>query len=214
MKSMKYLTLGGAVLALVFSAGIASAKKNKGPAFTISQGSAFTITVTESSTGIPLGTTGYRDALLTINQTRAYKFTFMGCGNSGLDNRFLIDVTKMGGHHATEPVFFDCKTSTVGDSFIANLNISAVGPHSPFHFQSAADNSGPSVFNGEGPFDGTYTNGNEFSNMSIFYAIDGSTSDPGETSGDAVLLGLSDGGVPNDMDYQDLVVEISLPSKK
>jgi hypothetical protein len=204
LKSTKYLSLSAAVLALVFSAGIAAAKGPKG-GFTISQGASFTIGPTSGPQVIPVGTTGYTDALLNITGTRAYKFTFMGCGDTSLDNRFFVAGTKK---------FFDCKTSKDGDSFIVNLKTANVGPHSPFYFQSDADHGGPSVFNGEGPFDGTYTNGNDWSNTSIFYAIDGSTSSPGETSGTAVLLGLSDGGVPHDMDYQDLVVEISLPGKK
>src|SRR5271166_6189048 len=152
MKSMKYLAFAGAVLALVFSAGIVAAK---GPVFTISQGAAFTIGPTSGPIMIPIGTTGYSDANLSAVGHRAYKFTFMGCGDSGLDNRFFVDVT---------PKFFDCKTSKVGDSFTVNLRSAVIGPHSPFHFQSDADHGGPSVFNGEGPFDGTYTHGNSFSN--------------------------------------------------
>ena len=58
----------------------------------------------------------------------------------------------------------DCDTNKIGDSLTAFLNVANFGPHSPFHFQAAANLLGPSVFNGEGPFDGTYTNGNTFSN--------------------------------------------------
>jgi hypothetical protein len=92
-----------------------------------------------------------------------------------------------------------------------------VGPHSPFHFQSAANHGGPSVFNGEGPMFGYQTYDNKFtifSNVSIFYAIDGSMSDPAATSGNAVLLGLADGAVYLDNDHQDLVVRITTPNQK
>jgi hypothetical protein len=198
---MRFLTLGAAVVALAISSGAASAGPS--PVFTISGGSAETLMPTSGPTPIPVGTTGYSNALLTISHTRAYRFEFLGCGDSSLDNRFYLS-----GSHK----YFDCKTSKIGDHFIANLKIGDVGPHSPFHFQAAADMGGPSVFNGEGPFNGTYTNDNSFSNTSIFYAIDGSTADPGATSGNAVLLGLADGGVLHDNDHQDLVVRISRPN--
>jgi hypothetical protein len=199
---MKFLIVSAAVLALVISSGVASA--GHGDAFTISGGSPETIAPTTDGEAIPEGTTGYADALLTISGTRAYKFEFLGCGDATLDNRFYINGTHK---------FFDCATSQIGDSFIANMNVSKVKPHSPFHFQSGANQLGPSVFNGEGPFfDGWYSNV-YYSNVSIFYAIDGSTSDPGLTSGNAVLLGFTDGGAPNDNDHQDLVVRISLPSE-
>src|SRR5271167_3654141 len=71
MKSMKYLTLGGAVLALVFSAGFAAAKGSKSPVFTISQGAAFTIMPTSGLVMIPIGTTGYSNALLSAAGHRA-----------------------------------------------------------------------------------------------------------------------------------------------
>jgi hypothetical protein len=175
------------------------------PLFTISGGSAETIMPTTGPTPIAIGTTGYSDALLTISHTRAYKFEFLGCGDSGLDNRFYVLGFFGKLHH------FDCKTSKIGDHFIANLKKIDVGPHSPFHFQAAADAGGPSVFNGEGPFNGTYTNDDSWSNTSIFYAIEGSTANPGATSGDVVLLGLADGGVLKDNDHQDLAVRISRP---
>jgi hypothetical protein len=211
MKSIKYLTLSGTVLALVFSAGIAAAK-DKAPVFTISGGADFTIGVTSGEQTIPVGTTGYSNALLTTDKNHEYTFTFMGCGNADLENRFVV----IGNNHSQDKTHrkqnstsFDCSTSKIGDSFKAKLDANQFGAHMPFYFQAGAELGGPSIFNGEGPFDGTFTGGHSFSNMSIFYAIEGSTSDPGETTGAKVLLGLSDGGVTNDTDYQDLVVEVS-----
>jgi hypothetical protein len=206
------LVLGFVVLAVTISPSIARAEQAGAtpveqarathvPLFTISGGSAETLL---SIGTIPSGTTGYRDALLKISRTRAYRFEFLGCSNAVFDNRFYVLGFFGTLHH------FDCKTSKIGDHFIANLKIGKVGPHSPFHFQAEADMGGPSVFNGEGPFNGTYTNNDFFSNTSIFYAIEGSTGNPGATSGDVILLGFSDGGVLNDHD-QDLVVRISKP---
>ena len=203
MKFMKLTTLGAAVLAIVLASGMAGAAQ--GDAFTISGGSSETIVPTTGDMGLPVGTTGYSDALLTIGHTRAYKFEFLGCGDAILDNRFYLRGSRN---------FFACSTSKVGDSFIANMKVGQVGPHSPFHFQSGADINGPSIFNGEGPFTGTYTNDVSFSNVSIFYAIDGSTGSPGMTSGNAVLLGFADGGNVLDNDHQDLVIRISLPNGK
>jgi hypothetical protein len=200
---MKVLILSAAIFAFAINSGFAAA--GQPDAFTISGGSAYALPSTTGPTAIPVGTTGFTNALLTISKTRAYKFEFLGCGDAGFDNRFYLNGTDK---------FFDCKTSRIGDSFIANMKVDEVGPHSPFHFQSASELSGPSVFNGEGPLDGSYTNGVTYSNTSIFYTIDGSDSDPPAASGKAVLLGLADGGVPNDNDYQDLVVRISLPSEK
>ena len=199
---MKLLTIGAAAVALALSSGAASAAQSI--PFTISGGSAETIMMTTGPTPIPVGTTGYGNALLTIGRTRSYKFEFLGCGDSTFDNRFYLSGTSH---------FFDCETSKIGDSFVANLKVGDVGPHSPFHFQAAADVSGPSVFNGEGPLIGNYT-GNDYDNTSIFYAIDGSMEVTGATSGNAVLLGFTDGGIPGDNDHQDLVVRISLPNQK
>lgn len=204
MKFVRFLTLGAALLALAISTGNAGAGQ-KGDAFTISGGAAETLLPTTGPMPIPLGTTGYSDALLTISHTRAYKFEFLGCGDTIVNNRFYLLGTDN---------FFDCNTSKIGDSFIANLKPDEVGPHSPFHFQAGVELSGPSVFNGEGPLTGTYTNDSPFDNVSIFYAIEGSISDPGLTSGNVVLLGLSDGGHPGDNDHEDLVVRISLPHQK
>lgn len=211
----KCLMLAIVVLAVAISSGItraqqpgATSNEQAGPSlplFTISGGTAETLMPTSGPTPLPIGTTGYSDALLTISHTRAYKFEFLGCGDSGLDNRFYVLGFFGTLHH------FDCKTSKIGDHFTANLKKSKVGPHSPFHFQAAADAGGPSVFNGEGPFNGTYTNDDSWSNTSIFYAIEGSTGTPGATSGNVVLLGLADGGVLKDNDHQDLVVRISRP---
>lgn len=200
---MKFSILIVAVLGLAISAGVASA--GPGSAFTITGGSAEVISSTTGPMPIPLGTTGFSDALLQVSKTRAYKFEFLGCGDATLANRFYLK----GSHH-----FFDCTTSKIGDSFIANMKVDQVEPHSPFHFQAGANLLGPSVFNGEGPFTGSYTNDVAYFNVSIFYAIDGSTSDPALASGDAVLLGLSDGAHPGDSDYQDLVVRISLPGEQ
>jgi hypothetical protein len=208
----KFLMLAMVVLAVTISSitraeqaspnQVEQASATHVPLFTISGGSAGTLM---STGGIPTGTTGYSDALLKISHTRAYRFEFLGCGDAAFDNRFYL--LGSGGHLQ----HFDCKTSKIGDHFIANLKIGKVGPHWPFHFQAAADMGGPSVFNGEGPFNGVYTNNDFFSNTSIFYAIEGSTANPGATSGDVVLLGFSDGGVLNDIDHQDLVVRISKP---
>lgn len=212
----KILLLAIVLLGVIFGASITRAGEANGaaaagqasitpvPLFTISEGSQLTLGPTTGPTPIAVGTTGYSDALLSINKTRAYKFKFLGCGDTVLDNRFYVRGAYGGIHH------FDCDTSKIGDHFIANLNKADV-PHSPFYFQAGADDNGPSVFNGEGPFDGTYTNGDSWSNTSIFYAIEGSTAAPGETSGDVVLLGLSDGGVLNDVDHQDMVIRISRP---
>lgn len=217
---MKFLTLGAAVVALAINSGAVSAADTSAadkfsPHFTISGGTAETLMPTSGPTGIPVGTTGYGNALLTISHTGAYKFTFLGCGDSALDNQFFLSGAHVPGKTfprvTLTPKFFDCNTSKIGDSFIGNLNKNAVVPHAPFSFQASADTGGPSVFNGEGPFTGTYTNGVAWSNTSIFYAIPGSTATPGATSGDAVLMGLSDGGRLMDNDHQDLVVEISLP---
>jgi hypothetical protein len=209
----KFLLLAIVVLAVTINSSITRAEQANAtpgeeasathvPLFTISGGSAETL----MSTGaIPSGTTGYSDALLKISHTRAYRFEFLGCGNALFDNRFYVLGFSGILHH------FDCKTSMIGNHFIANLKIGKVGPHSPFYFQAAADVGGPSVFNGEGPFNGTYTNNDFFSNTSIFYAIEGSTANPGATAGDVVLLGFSDGGVLNDIDHKDLVVRISKP---
>lgn len=206
---MKKLLLLATVVIAVAIAGTTRAQEPDtphAPLFTISGGSAETITPTSGPTPLPIGTTGYSDALLKVSQTQAYEFEFLGCGDSGLDNRFFVLGSFGALHH------FDCKTSKIGDHFIANLKIGKVGPHSPFYFQAAADAGGPSVFNGEGPFNGTYTNGDTWSNTSIFYAIEGSTTNPGATSGNVVLLGLADGGILKDNDHQDLVVRISRPS--
>lgn len=193
------------VVVIVLSiGGVARAQS----AFTISGGTSFTVTSPDGGMQIPVGTTGYTNAQLTISRTRAYKFEFLGCGDTSFDNRFYLFGTN-NFLSATNKIF-DCKINRPGDSFIANLKEGDVGPHFPFHFQARADLRGVSVFNGEGPVNGTYTNFT-FSNTSIFYAIDGSTSSPGLTSGDAVVLGFSDGGVPGDHDYQDLDVRITLP---
>jgi hypothetical protein len=48
--------------------------------------------------------------------------------------------------------------------------------------------------------------GISYSNTSIFYAFD-----PNDPSGNSVLVALTDGGVPDDDDYEDLVIRISLP---
>jgi hypothetical protein len=206
---MRFLTLSAAaVFALAISSGVARAHcQSDDDAFTISGGSAYTLPSTSGPTPIPVGTTGYTDALLTLDsdaEARVYRFEFLGCGDTKLGNRFYVSGTHK---------FFDCATSNVGDSFTAHLKVSDVGPHSPFHFQSAANLLGPSVFNGEGPFNGTYTNGKGYANTSIFYAIDGSTSNPAPTSGSAVVLGLADGGTfpTPDNDYQDLDVRITPP---
>jgi len=210
---LKFLTLGAAVGAFAISLGAASAA-GQSPAFTISGGTTQTLLPTGGPPPIPLGTTGYRDALLSISHAGAYKFEFLGCGTATFDNRFYLRGSNVPGktfpRGTAIPKFFDCKTSKIGDHFIVNLTIGAVGPHSPFSFQASADTGGPSVFNGEGPLTGTYTNNLALINTSIFYAVDGSTADPGATSGDAVLLVFVDGGVPNDIGQQNMDVRISL----
>jgi hypothetical protein len=91
------------------------------------------------------------------------------------------------------------------------MKVDDVKPHWPFYFQAGADKGGPSVFNGEGPVNGTYTDDVSWSNTSIFYAIEGSTTSPGATTGDVLLMGLADGGILGDNDHQDMDVRVSVP---
>jgi hypothetical protein len=140
-----------------------------------------------------------------------YKFEFLGCGDTIFDNRFYLSGSQSIFFNAGQRSF-SCDTNVIGDRLIAWLKVANFGPHSPFHFQADAALPGPSVFNGEGPLNGTYTPNltPNFSNTSIFYAIEGSTGNPGLTSGNTVLIGLADGGVFQDADYQDMDVRITV----
>jgi hypothetical protein len=168
-----------------------------------------------TTTGTPLGTSGYHSAYLQLDKASNVMFQFMGAGNASLVNRFGVDLDLNGALSNSEVLFTNSTTpcttpgAATSPSCIANVNqfsFSFGAGLIPFLYVTGngvtLDNTGkgngnpdphtltglPGYFLGVDPYLATAT----------FL-----------TSGTSVYAGLSDLPASGDHDFQDLGVRIS-----
>ena len=155
----------------------------------ISGGTSPVSATTEATSPFPTTLTGSVGGSLYAQDAGSYLFTYKGIGDPLYYNTF--SVTGCG-------VTFTGHTTAIGTSFTCNF---AANTLIPFTFTTNTTGS-PShtTSNGDAYNANTY--------VGYLVAMTGSTGSPILTTGTSAYLGLSDGGVSNDHDYQDLVVRV------